>query len=132
MTTPDQVLAALEVLGWPDDRERSAHIEEDGYEVTPRWHYWDLVTSVLNAAAAAYVPSLLPEGMTEDEFVERFLQSMATQRITVPTDDEDHEATCRAFQAEHGGELKRRRCVTLVGQWQPAEQPEGSNHDRPE
>lgn len=53
-TPPDgRVLAALAVLGWPDDRERSAHIEEDGYEVTPVGHYWSIVCDVLAAADLA-------------------------------------------------------------------------------
>ena len=93
MTTDAQVLAALEVLGWPDDREASAHIEPDGHEVTPARHYWDLVTSVLDAAAAAYVSSLLPDGMTEAELIERFRQAMAQpQRIEVLLDDHDRFA----------------------------------------
>lgn len=101
--TEAQVLAALEVLGWPDDRERSAHIEDDGTEVTPARHYWDLVTSVLDAAAAAFVPSLLPEGVTEAEFIERFRRAMdQPQRITVlpPTDDEREQAAYERGVAE--------------------------------
>jgi hypothetical protein len=45
--------------------------------------------------------------------------------VTVPTDDEaDHEAACLSFQAEHGGEIKRRSRVTLVGEWHIVDQPE--------
>lgn len=57
MTTPDInpacILAALDVLGWPDDRAASAHVEEDGFEVTPAGHYWDTMTEVLAAARDA-------------------------------------------------------------------------------
>lgn len=47
------MLAALAVLGWPDDREASAHVEEDGHEVTPAGHYWSIVCDALAAADLA-------------------------------------------------------------------------------
>lgn len=50
---PARVLAALDVLGWPDDRDGSAHAEPDGYEVTPARHYWELVSDVIRATDAA-------------------------------------------------------------------------------
>lgn len=55
MTEPSdaQVLAALDVLGWPDDRGGSAHVEPDGYEVCPARWYWDLVTEVARAVLDA-------------------------------------------------------------------------------
>lgn len=55
MSNPHErrVLAALGVLGWPDDRDGSAHVEEDGHEVTPTGHYWSIVEDVLRAADAA-------------------------------------------------------------------------------
>jgi hypothetical protein len=103
VTTDAQILAALEVLGWPDDREASAHVEPDGFWVTPARHYWDTVTSVLDAAAAAHVPSLLPDGMTEAELIERFRQAMdQPQRITVlpPSESEREQAAYERGVAE--------------------------------
>jgi hypothetical protein len=51
--TDAQVLAALQALGWPDDRDGSAHVEDDGYQVTPARHYWDTVTAVVQAVLDA-------------------------------------------------------------------------------
>jgi hypothetical protein len=42
---PARVLAALEVLGWPDDREGSC---DGGF--TPRGEYWELAEDVVRAA----------------------------------------------------------------------------------
>lgn len=50
---PARVLAALEVLGFPDDREASAHVEDDGHQLTERGQYWELVSDVISAADAA-------------------------------------------------------------------------------
>lgn len=42
--------------------------------------------------------------------------------VTMPTEDEaDHEAACRSWQADHGGVIKRRTRVTLVGEWHVVE-----------
>lgn len=47
--TDRQTLAVLEVLGWPDDREGSAHVEDDGHEVTPPGHYWEVAQDIVRA-----------------------------------------------------------------------------------
>jgi hypothetical protein len=49
----ERVHAALDVLGWPDDRYDSAHVEPDGFHVTAPGHYWELVVEVLLAADRA-------------------------------------------------------------------------------
>lgn len=50
---PERVIAALAVAGWPDDRAGSAHVEDDGYEITPAGHYWELMTDIIQVADAA-------------------------------------------------------------------------------
>jgi hypothetical protein len=55
---PERILAALGVLGWPDDRERSAHVEPDGHEAAPPGHYWKTVTEVIEASDAAGATSI--------------------------------------------------------------------------
>jgi hypothetical protein len=65
---PARVLAALAVLGWADDREASAHVEPDGYEVTPPRHYWEVMEEVIRAADTAadsrHVVEFRAEGWT--------------------------------------------------------------------
>jgi len=47
------ILAALEELGWPDDRAESAHVEPDGHEVAPPGAYWDVVGDLVDAVLTA-------------------------------------------------------------------------------
>ena len=46
----------LETLGWPDDRAGSAHVEADGYQVTPAGLYWELAGDVAEAVLTAAAP----------------------------------------------------------------------------
>lgn len=48
---PARVLAVLEVLGWPDDRERGPHAEDPSYG--PHGVYWEIAEDVIRAADAA-------------------------------------------------------------------------------
>lgn len=45
--------AVLRVMDWPDDREQSAHIEPDGYQLTPPGAYWDTAEEIAAAVIAA-------------------------------------------------------------------------------
>lgn len=47
------IIAVLTQMDWPDDREFSAHIEPDGYQLTPPGTYWDMATDVARAAIGA-------------------------------------------------------------------------------
>lgn len=42
------IQAALESLGWPDDRAESAHVEPDGHVVSPLGAYWDTVAELVD------------------------------------------------------------------------------------
>lgn len=48
-----RILAALEVMGWPDDRQASADVEPDGWELTGAGHYWATMEDVIRAADQA-------------------------------------------------------------------------------
>lgn len=50
---PARVLAALEILGWPDDREHSAHVEPDGFHLTAPGHYYGTAEDAIRAADEA-------------------------------------------------------------------------------
>lgn len=50
---PARVLAALEVLGWPDDREDAAR-DSEGPSCLPPGVYWELAEDVVRAADAAW------------------------------------------------------------------------------
>jgi hypothetical protein len=45
-------LAVLDEMGWPDDRLASAHVEPDGYQVTPPGAYWEQAERVAAAVFA--------------------------------------------------------------------------------
>lgn len=65
-----RVLAVLEQLGWPDDRAASAHVEPDGWQLSPAGHYYSLAEDVVRAADAAAAPAgeptpALPAGTPE-------------------------------------------------------------------
>lgn len=49
----DATLAVLREMDWPDDRQASAHIEPDGYQVTPPGTYWDMAQDVAGAVISA-------------------------------------------------------------------------------
>ena len=64
---PARVLAALEVLGWPDDREDAAR-DPEGPSYGPPGLYWEIVEDVIRAADAAsseqHVIEFRPDGWT--------------------------------------------------------------------
>lgn len=70
-----RVLAALNVLGWPDDREMSAHVEPDGYHVTPAGLYWEIVSEAL---AAADLPARRRVGPVDVQRTAGLLRAAAT------------------------------------------------------
>ena len=79
-----RISAALEVLGWPDDRKMSAHVEPDGFHITPPGHYWQTMSDVLTAAelAAASVPSARAHDEATDE-IDRLAATLRRYRKVV-------------------------------------------------
>lgn len=47
--TDAATLAVLREMGWPDDREFSAHVEPDSYQLTPPGAYWDAAREIAEA-----------------------------------------------------------------------------------
>jgi hypothetical protein len=71
LIAPEQVLAALDVLGWPDDRDRPAHIEDDGSEVVSKGTYWGIVIDILRAADEARSESAADRSLNDGVTIER-------------------------------------------------------------
>lgn len=60
-----RVLAILAVLGWPDDRAASAHVEPEGYEITSAGSYWSLAADAVFAATTSTPEHPVPVPVTQ-------------------------------------------------------------------